>query len=69
MHDDKKREQIRIQSGLHAGKGLGDLVDDFTQITGIKAVTQIASQLTGESCGCAERRDALNDAVPNLPFS
>lgn len=42
-------------------KGLGDLVDRFTQATGIKAVTKA---IFGEDCGCDDRRQLLNERFP-----
>jgi hypothetical protein len=45
-------------------KGLGDSVENFTKATGIKAVVDKVSEVTGKPCGCGERRDALNRMFP-----
>ena len=39
------------------GKGLGDIVEDITEATGIKKVVK---WIAGEDCGCDERKDRLN---------
>lgn len=38
-------------------KGLGDVVDKITEVTGIKAVVKAVA---GEDCGCDERREKWN---------
>jgi hypothetical protein len=45
-------------------RGLGDTVEKITTVTGIKAVVDKVSQVSGKPCGCKERRDALNRAYP-----
>jgi len=45
-------------------KGLGDSIEKFTKATGIKAVVNKVSDITGSDCGCGERRDSLNRAFP-----
>ena len=45
-------------------KGLGDSIENFTKATGIKAVVDKVSDVTGKPCGCAERRDTLNRMFP-----
>ena len=45
-------------------RGLGDTVEKITTVTGIKAVVDKISQVSGKPCGCKERRDALNRAYP-----
>ncbi len=39
-------------------KGLGDLIDKFTQATGIKRATKA---IFGDDCGCEDRRKLLNE--------
>jgi hypothetical protein len=41
-------------------KGLGDTIEQITTATGIKAVVDKISEVTGIDCGCEERKDALN---------
>lgn len=61
-------QPIRIKTDLRAGAddagnsgiGMGDVVDAFTTVTGIKAVTNVAEQITGEDCGCDQRREEWN---------
>ena len=45
-------------------RGLGDLVELATKVTGIKAVTEAVAKRTGRDCGCGRRRDKLNELVP-----
>lgn len=42
-------------------KGLGDVIDNITTATGIKAAVKF---IAGEDCGCDERREKLNKAFP-----
>jgi hypothetical protein len=41
-------------------KGLGDTIEQITTATGIKAVVDKISEVTGIDCGCEDRKDALN---------
>lgn len=45
-------------------RGLGDVVEVVTRITGIKAITQAVAKVRGKPCNCGKRRAALNQAVP-----
>tara|TARA_R100000655_G_scaffold91463_1_gene132191 strand:+ start:582 stop:740 length:159 start_codon:yes stop_codon:yes gene_type:complete len=45
-------------------KGLGDVIDLATTVTGVKAGVKAVSKMTGKSCGCEERRDTLNRKYP-----
>ena len=42
-------------------KGLGDVIEKVTEATGIKAVVEAIS----DDCGCAARKESLNDLFPN----
>ncbi len=41
-------------------QGLGDTIEKITEATGIKAVVDFVSEVTGVDCGCDERKDYLN---------
>lgn len=41
-------------------KGLGDTIEQITTATGIKAVVDKISEVTGIDCGCEERKEFLN---------
>ena len=41
-------------------KGLGDTIEQITTATGIKAVVDKISEVTGVNCGCEERKEVLN---------
>ena len=41
-------------------KGLGDTIEQITTVTGIKAVVDKISEVTGINCGCEERKELLN---------
>lgn len=45
-------------------RGLGDLVEKVTTKTGIKAVVDKVTKITGKDCGCQKRREALNKLAP-----
>jgi len=45
-------------------KGLGDTIEKITKATGVKAVVDTVSKITGKDCGCKARRDALNKSFP-----
>ncbi len=47
--------------------GLGDAVEAVTKVTGIKAVTEAVSNVTGKDCGCGKRKDKLNKMFPFNP--
>tara|TARA_Y100000590_G_scaffold160479_1_gene183987 strand:- start:486 stop:629 length:144 start_codon:yes stop_codon:yes gene_type:complete len=42
-------------------KGLGDTIDQFTRITGIKKLTK---KFLGNDCGCKKRQKKLNEILP-----
>ena len=45
-------------------RGAGDTIAKFTQLTGIKKMTQVISNITGKPCDCQTRQEKLNNAVP-----
>jgi hypothetical protein len=45
-------------------KGLGDTIEKLTTATGIKKVVEKVSQAAGKDCGCAKRREKLNQVFP-----
>ncbi len=45
-------------------RGLGDTVEKFTTVTGIKKVVDTVSTITKSECGCGQRRDTLNRVFP-----
>lgn len=45
-------------------QGLGDAIEKITAATGIKKVVETVSKASGKECGCAARKEKLND--PNL---
>ena len=45
-------------------KGLGDTIERITKATGIKAVVDKVSEITGKDCNCNERKNALNKMFP-----
>ena len=48
-------------------EGLGDTIEKFTKVTGIKAVVDAISKVTGKDCGCENRRDWLNEKFSYKP--
>jgi len=45
-------------------QGAGDLVEAVATATGIKAAVDLVSKATGKDCGCARRRDKMNQIMP-----
>jgi hypothetical protein len=45
-------------------RGLGDTIAKFARATGIAQAVETVSKITGRPCGCKERQEALNRAVP-----
>ena len=41
-------------------KGLGDTIERFTKLTGIKNIVDKLSEFTGKDCQCKKRKDKLN---------
>jgi hypothetical protein len=57
---------MKVRTGIEAGKGLGDVVADIIQATGLDVLATEYTRLTGQSCGCQERQEALNNLFPNV---
>ena len=50
---------------MEKSKGLGDSIEKFTKVTGIKSIVNVVNKLRGKKdCGCDKRRDALNKIIP-----
>ena len=53
---------------MEKSKGLGDSIEKFTKITGIKSFTQVLAKsgVLGKKkdCGCNKRKEDLNKAFP-----
>ena len=56
-----KKAVVQEIIGGAANGGIGDLVESFTEATGIKKVVESIT----EDCGCAARKEKLNKAFPN----
>ena len=57
---------MKVKTGIKAGKGLGDVVADIIHATGLDVLATEYTRLTGQSCGCAERQEALNNLFPSI---
>ena len=59
------KESFAAQSDTNTPKdsirGLGDVIEVITKVTGIKALVKAVA---GEFCGCEERREMLNNLLP-----
>ena len=49
---------------MEKSKGLGDSIEKFTKLTGIKKVVKKINKATGKNCGCNERKETLNRLFP-----
>ena len=45
-------------------QGLGDSIEQFTEVTGIKAGVEKLAQAIGWDCGCDARKEKLNQIFP-----
>ena len=46
-------------------EGLGDSIEKFTTMTGIKSLAQLTTRFTSKKdCGCDKRKQALNKLFP-----
>ena len=46
-------------------RGLGDTIESFTRVTGIKSLVQMGNRAVGKKdCGCNKRKNVLNKAFP-----
>ena len=55
---------MKVHTDLRVGQGLGDIIDEITNLTGIDQLAKGYENLTGQSCGCDERRQKLNMLFP-----
>ena len=65
---DKRSKEFRLMKEEFASQnvvnGLGDVIEDITKATGIKALVDKVSDVLGVDCGCDERREKLNNLLP-----
>jgi len=45
-------------------RGLGDVIETAARLLGIKRAVKTVERVRGKECGCAERRQALNEKFP-----
>lgn len=45
-------------------RGFGDTLARIFTATGVKAVVEKVSEVTGADCGCSQRQEALNELLP-----
>ena len=50
--------------GRKKAQGLGDTIEQITEVTGIKSVVEKFSKATGVDCGCDDRKETLNKLFP-----
>jgi hypothetical protein len=56
--DRRTKEYREWKANYEASKGVGDVIEDFTKLTGIQALTK---RLFGKDCGCEERQQKINE--------
>tara|TARA_Y100000401_G_scaffold116684_1_gene123088 strand:+ start:913 stop:1074 length:162 start_codon:yes stop_codon:yes gene_type:complete len=50
---------------MNKSKGLGDSIEKFTTMTGIKSFAHVATRAMGiKDCGCNKRKNYLNKKFP-----
>jgi len=59
-----------VQQKSNQMNGLGDTIEKITTATGIKKAVDTVSKVTGRDCGCARRKEKLNnpDLLVNKVF-
>ena len=57
----KDRKELKELQLTESTKGLGDVVESIAKVTG---VAKVVKTFFGEDCGCGDRKDALNSALP-----
>ena len=57
----KDWKELKEQQLAESTKGLGDVVESIAKVTG---VAKVVKTFFGEDCGCGDRKDALNSALP-----
>ena len=68
---DKRTKEYReykknyLEAEAAASKGLGDVVEKFTEATGIKKFVDTVFNKLEKDCGCDERKEKLNYLFPN----
>ena len=45
-------------------QGLGDTIEQLTEVTGIKKAVEMFTKATGVDCKCDERKEKLNNLFP-----
>lgn len=53
-----------IELNKQQSRGLGDTIEKFTSVTGIKKAVETVAKATNSDCGCKKRRDNLNELFP-----
>ena len=56
-----RKKRLPAKTEPQRMRGAGDLVEQVTKRTGIKA---LVDKVTGNRCGCGKRRDILNKLIP-----
>lgn len=60
IEETKQIQQIRVEP-----RGLGDLIEKITFVTGVSKVVKKVSKTIGlDDCGCNGRKDKLNEMFP-----
>ena len=57
-------KQTLSGKGKKTIRGLGDVVEATAKAVGADKVARAYTKVTGKDCGCAKRRDTLNERFP-----
>lgn len=57
----KDWKELKETQLAESTKGLGDVVESIANVTGI---AKVVKTFFGEDCGCGDRKDSLNKALP-----
>jgi hypothetical protein len=60
---------MKVRTHIKAGKGMGDVIADFTHAAKLDRFAENYQDVTGKCCNCGKRRKLLNEMFPDIPFA
>ncbi len=60
---------MKVKTNLKAGMGLGDCVAKIAHALALDQMAEKYEGVSGKPCGCKQRQENLNKAVPHVPLS
>jgi hypothetical protein len=60
---------MKVRTHLKSGMGLGDCVAKIAHALGLNQLAEKYEEVSGKPCGCKQRQEMLNKAVPDVPLT